>query len=37
VEAQAKAREGLEALPQMVMQVEAVISLCIRQLGKEVN
>ena len=37
VEAQAKSREGLEQLPQMVMQVEAVISLCIRQLRKEVK
>jgi CheY-like chemotaxis protein len=37
VEAQAKAREDLEALPQKIEQVEAVISLCIRQLRKEVQ
>ncbi|MFI5124817.1 MAG: response regulator [Chitinophagales bacterium] len=37
VEAQAKSRESVEQLPQMVMQVEAVISLCIRQLRKEVK
>jgi len=37
VEAQAKSRENLEELPQMVMQVEAVISLCIGQLRKEVK
>ena len=37
VEAQAKSRESLEQLPQLVMQVEAVISLCIRQLRKEVK
>ena len=36
VEAQAKSRENLEQLPQMVKQVEAVVSLCIRQLRKEV-
>ena len=37
VEANAKARENLEHLPHMVKQVETVVSLCIRQLRKEVN
>lgn len=36
VEADAKARQNLEQLPQLVKQVETVITLCIRQLHKEV-
>jgi CheY-like chemotaxis protein/HPt (histidine-containing phosphotransfer) domain-containing protein len=37
VEASAKALENLDLLPGMVKQVENVVSLCIRQLHKEVN
>ena len=37
VEAQAKAGENLEELPGLVKQVDAVVSLCIRQLRKEVG
>ena len=37
VEADAKARTNLDHLPYMVKQVETVVSLCIRQLHKEVS
>ncbi len=37
VEADAKARTNLDHLPYMVKQVETVVSLCIRQLHKEVG
>lgn len=37
VEAQAKAGENLEELPGLVKQVDAVVSLCIRQLRNEVG